>query len=144
MCIPAAAVALGLGAISVLARSLRRVEVVGGSMAPALLPGDRLVVLGPHRSGSSGSHWPWPRSGQVVAVRDPGQPGRILVKRVTDVRRSEGTFAVEGDARHASTDSRAFGPLPRSALVGWVVYRYAPTARSGLRPGRTSTIGPDA
>lgn len=110
-------------------RSVRRVEVAGTSMAPALHPGDRLVVLG--------LPWlpqPWPEPGTVVAVRDPRFPGRILVKRVTAIHRQAGTLEVAGDARVASTDSRAFGPVPRSSLVGRAVYRYAPPGRSGPGP----------
>jgi nickel-type superoxide dismutase maturation protease len=98
-------------------------------MAPALLPGDRLVVLG--------LPWlpqPWPGPGTVVAVRDPRAPSRILVKRVTAIHRQAGTLEVTGDARAASTDSRAFGPVPRSSLIGRAVYRYAPPGRSGPGP----------
>ncbi len=118
-------------------RPLRRVEVVGASMAPALLAGDRLVVV----------RLPWvppfgPRPGQVVAVRDPRRPDRVLVKRVSSVE--SGRFVVEGDAAHASTDSRSFGPVPRSAILGRAVYRYAPVGRSGPVPGQRSTIVPDA
>ena len=98
-------------------------------MAPALLPGDRLVVLAPAfiRPG-------WPAPGTVVAVRDPRHPDRILIKRVTVLHRSDGTLEVEGDASDSSTDSRNFGPVPRSSVVGRAVYRYAPTARSGPGP----------
>jgi nickel-type superoxide dismutase maturation protease len=110
-------------------RSIRRVEVVGHSMAPALRPGDRLLVLAPalFRPG-------WPAPGTVVAVRDPRDPDRILVKRVTVLHRAEGTLEIEGDAAEASTDSRTFGPVPRSSLIGRAVYRYAPTARIGAGP----------
>ncbi len=74
----------------------RRVEVVGSSMVPALLPGDRLVVL----------RVPWrspfrPKPGQVVALRDPRRPDRILIKRVRSVDLGLGTLEVEGDARRA-------------------------------------------
>jgi signal peptidase I len=109
-------------------RPLRRVEVVGASMAPALLAGDRLAVV----------RLPWVplfglRPGQVVAVRDPRRPDRILIKRVSSV---DGRgLVVEGDAAHASTDSRSFGPVPRSAILGLAVYRYAPVGRSGPVPG---------
>jgi hypothetical protein len=41
---------------------------------------------------------------------------------------------VAGDAREHSTDSRAFGPVPRSSIVGRAVYRYAPVGRSGRGP----------
>ncbi|HEY5098188.1 MAG TPA: nickel-type superoxide dismutase maturation protease [Acidimicrobiales bacterium] len=109
---------------------VRRVEVVGSSMAPALRPGDRLVVV----------RLPWrppfgPIPGQVVAVRDPRSPDRILIKRVRSVDRRAGTLVVEGDDRQSSTDSRSFGPVSRSAVVGRAVYRYAPAGRNGAVPG---------
>jgi nickel-type superoxide dismutase maturation protease len=109
---------------------VRRVEVVGSSMAPALLPGDRLVVV----------RLPWPPPfgpvpGQVVAVRDPRRPDRVLIKRVRSIDRRAGTLEVEGDDRRASTDSRAFGPVSRTAIVGRAVYRYAPAGRNGPVPG---------
>jgi nickel-type superoxide dismutase maturation protease len=109
---------------------VRRVEVIGLSMAPALHPGDRLVVV----------RLPWrlpfgPVPGQVVAVRDPRRPDRILIKRVRSVDRRAGTLDVEGDDRRSSTDSRSFGPVSRSAIVGRAVYRYAPAGRNGPVPG---------
>jgi nickel-type superoxide dismutase maturation protease len=110
--------------------ALRRVEVVGESMAPTLQPGDRLaVVVLPGR-------WPL-RLGDLVALRDPRRPetegrlapGRLLVKRVTALGPSG--LEVRGDAPEASTDSRQFGPVPRGAVVGRVLYRYAPPPRAG-------------
>jgi nickel-type superoxide dismutase maturation protease len=99
------------------------------SMAPTLLPGDRLVVL-----RLPGRPQPWPEPGSVIAVRDPTMPGRVLVKRVSRVDPRASTLEVVGDSLGASTDSRAFGPLPRSSIVGRAVYRYAPPARSGPGP----------
>ena len=98
-------------------------------MEPALAAGDRLVVV-----RVPGVTQPWPAPGTVVAVRDPRERSRTLVKRVASVDRRTGTFEVRGDATEASTDSRNFGPLRRSDLVGRAVYRYAPTARSGPAP----------
>ena len=120
--------AVALVALAVVAgrRSLHRVEVVGASMAPSLLAGDRLVVVGR----------PWgpparPRPGQVVAVPDPREPARILVKRVRAVDTRNGTIDVVGDSPGASTDSRTFGPVPRSSVLGRAVFRYAPPERRG-------------
>jgi nickel-type superoxide dismutase maturation protease len=119
----------GVITIAVLWRSLRRVEVVGSSMSPALLPGDRLLVVGlPFLRPR------WPRPGEVIAVRDPRDPSRVLIKRVMVVDRRRGTLEVAGDARDASTDSRQFGPLPRSSVVGRAVYRYAPAGRNSRGP----------
>lgn len=94
---------------------VRLVVVEGDSMRPTLEPGDRLVVL----------RLP-PRVGDVVAVE---HGGRVLVKRVAGLAGDGVT--VQGDNAAASTDSRSFGPVPRSAVLGRAVYRYAPTARAG-------------
>ncbi len=110
-------------------RSFRRVEVVGSSMSPALLPGDRLVVMSRPVGAPA-----WPRPGSVIAVRDPRHPDRILVKRVATLHRDAGTLEVVGDDLQSSTDSRTFGPVPRSSIVGRAVYRYAPSGRSGPPP----------
>jgi nickel-type superoxide dismutase maturation protease len=110
-------------------RWLRRVEVEGSSMSPALQPGDRLLVLGPPRVPRT-----WVRPGAVVAVPDPRHPGRILIKRVSTVDRGRDTVEVLGDAREASTDSREFGPVARASIRGLAVYRYAPPGRKGRAP----------
>jgi nickel-type superoxide dismutase maturation protease len=88
-------------------------------MRPALEPGDRLVVV---PSASL-------RTGQVVAVADPRVSGRLLVKRVGALR--DGQVEVLGDNDAASTDSRDFGPVARSQVVGIALYRYYPPKRAG-------------
>jgi signal peptidase I len=89
-------------------------------MLPALHPGDRLLVVRLQ-----------PRPGDVVAlVRD----GRTMVKRVAAVDGDE--VSVRGDNDEASTDSRSFGPVPRSSILGRAVYRYAPSGRAGSIPSR--------
>lgn len=111
-------------------RSFHRVEVVGPSMRPTLEPGDRLVVLSPPFG-----RCPWPEPGAIVALRDPRRQGRVLVKRVAAVDRRAGSIEVAGDDPSTSTDSRNFGPVPRSSIVGRVIYRYGPATRSGpIRP----------
>ena len=110
-------------------RTVRRVEVVGDSMAPALVAGDRLVVLVRPLGRQV-----WPAVGTVVAVADPRDERRTLVKRVASVNRAASTLEVLGDDPDASTDSRVFGPVPLASVVGRVIYRYAPAGRTGPGP----------
>ena len=98
---------------------ISRVEVVGDSMRPTLEPGDRLVLSRRRRV----------RPGDLVAVTDPRQARRIVVKRVTRV--SDAGLTVLGDNPSASTDSRVFGPVSPSAVQGRAVYRYHPPSRRG-------------
>ena len=103
---------------------LGRLRVAGESMVPALLPGDRVLVwrgLGPFR--------PPIRVGDLVAVVDPRDPERVMVKRV--VARDGAEVFVGGDNESASTDSRHFGPVDAAAIRGRVVYRYLPEDRRG-------------
>lgn len=107
---------------------LLRYVVADRSMAPGLLPGDRLLV---RRLWAS-----QPRVGDVLVVRDPREPGRALVKRLARVEGAGRSSAAPrywllGDNAAASRDSRAFGPLGRGAIVGRVVWRYLPGHRRG-------------
>jgi nickel-type superoxide dismutase maturation protease len=122
----AGALAAAVGSLVVLAGAIlfvrfrpRRVVVEGRSMEPTLAPGDRLLVVGTPRV----------RPGDVVAVRDPRQGGRVLVKRVGAVLGDE--VVLRGDNEAASTDSREFGPVPAGAVLGRVVRCYAPPWRAG-------------
>ncbi len=127
-----------------LARRLRsrRFLVQDHSMEPTFLPGDRLLALREKREG------PPPTEGQVVVVRDPERPDRLLLKRVVAVRPAPpgpgGGSGVEldlrGDAAASSRDSRDFGWVPAREVVGRVWYRYAPPERRGelrVEHGRT-------
>ena len=99
---------------------LRLVVVRGPSMVPALRDGDRLLVwLRPPRRT--------PSVGRVVLIELPGRP--LSVKRLASVER-DGRITVEGDNEFGSTDSRALGSLPATAVRGVVLGRIRP------RPGR--------
>ena len=95
------------------------VEVRGRSMAPALLPGDRLLVA---RIGSL-------RTGTVVLAADPRDPRRELIKRVSGFE--PGGVMLSGDNPSESTDARTFGALPTAAVSWRVVGRYWPADRIG-------------
>lgn len=108
-------------------------------MRPALEPGDRLLLRRPHRR--AGALLP----GDLVAVADPRQPARTVVKRLVSVGRDG--LEVRGDDAGSSTDSRTYGPVAGTAVRGIVVYRYHPAARRGrLRrsppvPGSDPSVG---
>lgn len=115
--VPAGCALVGLAALGW--RLLARVVVEGPSMLPSLAPGDRLVI------------WRSPvlEEGDVVALTDPEEPGRVLVKRVE--RLTAEHVEVTGDNAAASRDSRSFGPVPRRLVLGRALYRYSPPGAAG-------------
>jgi signal peptidase I len=131
-----------------------RAEVAEESMAPALRPGDWLVLDPTCRR--------WPRPGTIVVVREPGS-GTLVIKRVaargatgqprpvggsvpaegarppSRVTLADGTPHVLGpregwvlgDAPDVSVDSRRYGPLDADDLVARAWFRYGPLRRIG-------------
>ena len=109
---------LGLVGLLAARRWLDVVEVRGRSMAPALLPGDRLLVV---RAP--------PRTGDVVLTPDPRAPSRELIKRIAAVDRIG--VHLRGDNPAASTDARTFGTVPHADVRWRAVLRYWPVDRFG-------------
>jgi signal peptidase I len=76
-----------------------------------------------------------PATGDLVAFHAPVRarsacglpPNSVLVKRITRV--VNGRYFVQGDNRGASCDSRVWGTVPRSSLIGRVVATYWPPGR---------------
>jgi nickel-type superoxide dismutase maturation protease len=83
-------------------------------MAPAFEPGD-LVLLDP---AARLRHTP--RPGDVVVARHPHRHEVPIVKRVDHIE-TDGRLFLVGDDTVESTDSRAFGSLHPSAVLGLVV-----------------------
>ena len=110
-----------LGILLAASRRLDVVEVRGRSMAPALLPGDRLLV----------ARLP-ARVGDVVIAADPRSPDRELIKRVAAMDRLGVTL--RGDQPAASTDARTFGAIPVERVTWRAVARYWPVDRIGRVP----------
>jgi len=88
-------------------------------MEPTLAPGDHLLVVRARRV----------HPGDVVAAHDPRDRRRVLVKRVGAVL--DAGIVLRGDNPGASTDSRHFGPVPASAVLGRVLRCYSPRWRAG-------------
>jgi len=109
----------------------RRITVRGRSMAPALLPGERLLFdrLAYVRNR--------PRAGDVVWVAHPLRPEPRMVKGLAGVpgdtiggrTLGRGDYWVLGDNADESTDSREFGPVRRRDLLGRAWVRYWPAER---------------
>lgn len=117
---------LGMAAgFTVSRRWLDVVEVRGGSMAPSLLPGDRLLVESRSYEGRP------PRPGEVVLAADPRMPERELIKRVAVVDDATASADLRGDDPAASTDTREFGAVPLSAIRWRAAFRYWPPQRAG-------------
>jgi nickel-type superoxide dismutase maturation protease len=112
---------LAAAALLVARGRLDVVEVRGRSMAPTLLPGDRLLI----------ARLP-ARVGDVVLAHDPREPRRELIKRVTAIG-PEGVV-LRGDNTSASTDARTFGAVPAEAAAWRVIGRYWPADRIGPVP----------
>ena len=101
-----------------------RVAVAGDSMDPALRDGEWWIA---RRTRSVGV-------GDVVVIDHPESPDLLAVKRIV---RADGVgWWVEGDNPGRSRDSRHFGPVPVSRILGRVVLRYRPLPPVG--PPRVS------
>jgi nickel-type superoxide dismutase maturation protease len=97
-----------------------RYVVQGPSMEPAYRHGDRLLV-----NRLAYLRHP-PRPGDVVVLRDPEHPERLLLKRVLAVEgeSSRATVQVLGDNARQSRDSRTFGAVPSGLVVGRAWRKY--------------------
>jgi hypothetical protein len=122
------------------------VAVVEASLAPAVLPGDWLLV--------DPTTLRWPRRGSVVVFRDPTDD-ELSIKRVAAGPGDRVAFAggfielaedeawlladatpevAAGFGHGEPIDSRRFGPVPLELLVARAWFRYAPLRRIGRIP----------
>lgn len=106
--------------------ALRTFEVTGESMLPTLCPGDWLLVRTAPRTRAR------VRPGDVVVARHPGEPDRLIVKRITG-RTADGWWLESDNQRAAGRqDSWDFDAVPDRLIVGRVVGRYRPLRRWAL------------
>ena len=149
--------ALVLGALAATGVAARRAHlepmlVKGGSMRPALAPGQRIAVAPLLRLPRRGDLVVIARHDREVVKRVVGLPGERVRLSVGGLEvdgqavaepylagpPAAGTLEVElgpaeylvlGDHRAASTDGRDFGPVGADALVGRVSFAYWPPRR---------------
>jgi signal peptidase I len=116
--------------LALLSATLIVVTVHGDSMAPALLPGDRVLVL---------RRWATRRlkRGDVVVARvDLPLGGRLLIKRIgalggdravsrnQEIILSDREVFLVGDHREASFDSRQYGAFPIDGVIGRSIHHF--------------------
>ncbi len=83
-------------------------RVSGSSMEPVINEGDVVFVIDKYLSR--------PKTGAIVLFI---KNDRIMIKRIKKVKLNE--YDVEGDNTSQSTDSRDFGPIKKSEIIGSVV-----------------------
>ena len=98
--------------------SLKLVKVEGASMEPTYREGDWLLI-------NFSSKRKLPKAGSVVVIEREEQPGIFYIKRISEVRASIGheTTIYALSDNPAGTDSRTWGWLPLSSLIGKVLLR---------------------
>lgn len=96
-----------------LLRRRRRFKVVNDSMQPTARDGDYLVVdTHAYQSGQ-------PQVGDVVLAYHPQQRDLVITKRVASVN-SKNILELASDNPSVGQDSRQFGPIPTSQVLGRV------------------------
>ena len=97
----------------------RLIAVNGGSMLPTFSNGDWLLFRTLHLRDVSHLQ---PLLGKVVVIERESYPGVHFIKHVKRI--DEVGAWVEGDNVDASTDSRQWGALQPTEIVGQVLLRY--------------------
>jgi nickel-type superoxide dismutase maturation protease len=85
-------------------------------MRPLLIPGEEVLI-----DPAAYRHTP-PQPGDLVVAQHPQQPELRLIKGVVSVDAQD--CFLQGVNLEASTDSRTFGQVPLTYLLGRVVCRF--------------------
>lgn len=136
------------------AANLRAFVVPTASMAPAILPGDRITVDTRGGTPDRGEIWAFSGPNSTLIKRVVGLPGetievaggRVLVDgkplvesyptvpptyTMSPVPLGPDQYFMMGDSRDASADSHVWGPLHRGKFLGRAEARFWPKGRIG-------------
>ncbi|XP_024961811.1 mitochondrial inner membrane protease subunit 1-like isoform X1 [Cynara cardunculus var. scolymus] len=131
--------------------------VYGPSMLPTFNLSGEIVLL-----ESISTRYGKVGSGDVVIVRSPENPRKVITKRIIGMEGDSITYVVdpinsdrtetlvvpkghiwvEGDNIYSSNDSRNFGPVPYGLLQGKVFLKIWPAGAFGLIGRRPQTVDP--
>lgn len=95
----------------------KRFKVVGQSMSPLLRQGEEILINPKAYNQSS------PKINDVVVTIHPHNSRLAIVKRVKEVAEDDSYFLI-GDNPEKSTDSRHWGKISRSKIIGKVTNRF--------------------
>ena len=122
--------------------------VSGASMEPSFFHGDYLII------DEISYQFREPERDEVVVFRYPDDPSKFFIKRVAAlpgetvetirdrITLGDTEYFVVGDNRGASSDSRVWGPLDRSLIVGRALVRLWPVREIGYLPGHALATQP--
>ena len=99
-------------------RRRKRLRVTGYSMQPLLQPGAE-ILINPYAYCKSA-----PQVNDIVVAIHPAKSHLEMVKRIVSIR-EDNTYFLQGDNLLYSTDSRDFGSVAFSLILGKVTSRFA-------------------
>ena len=94
----------------------RRLRVTGDSMLPTLRAGD--LVLVDERAYAAAL----PALGEIVVARHPYQRDLTIIKRMAGLTPEQACMLLSDNPR-AGSDSRTFGAIPHTRIIGRVTSR---------------------
>lgn len=101
---------------------ISKFKIRGNSMLPTLKEGQEILTF----------NWSKPKIGDVVVIK---HENKEMIKRIEKMAKDK--FFVLGDNEKESTDSRHFGPIDKSQILGKVIY-YLHGRNCPSRPAHSS------